>query len=110
MALLIIDWLDVLQRLGVPLTVALAVTFASYKVVTKAVWPYFKQRLERADQQTDLARQVVADQLQKAETRIEKADRIHETLLSDFRGAIEENNRVSRRVAESLDELLRRKN
>lgn len=96
------DWIGIIQRLGLPLAAVLVLSFVIYRVAVKAIWPYFQSRLERADKQSDLAQQILSSQL-------EKVERVQDTLLKDFRGAIEENNRVSRRVADSLDELLKRK-
>jgi hypothetical protein len=96
------NWEHVAERWGLPLTILAVLVLALAAVFRKYIGPYIQSRMARADAKEDLAMSIVTKQL-------EKAEHVQETLLKDFRGAIEENNRVSRRVADSLDELLKRK-
>lgn len=96
------NWEHVAERWGLPLVILIVVAVALRAVFKTYIGPYFQKQLERADKQADAVTTLLNSQL-------EKAERAQETLLKDFRGAIEENNRVSRRVADSLDELLKRK-
>lgn len=102
LALLQTNWERIAERWGLPVVGLALIALAVAWVFKKHIGPYIQTRMARADAKEDQATAILASQL-------EKAERMQETILKDFRGAIEENNRVSRRVADSLDELLRRK-
>lgn len=90
------------ERWGLPVVMLVLIGLSIRYLFKTYVGPYIQARMARADAKEDQATAILTGQL-------EKAERIQETLLKDFRSAIEENNRVSRRVADSLDELLKRK-
>lgn len=98
------DWERVAREWGYPTIVLIVLGL----IVKWALWPYLKRMLDRAERQADAVEKVLADQLSKAEGGRVQAETRAEKLARDFAGAIEENNRVSRKIAESLDELLRR--
>lgn len=101
-ALLQTNWERMAERWGLPLVGFVLLALMVSAVFKKYIGPYIQTRMARADAKEDQATAILTSQL-------EKAERMQETLLKDFRSAIEENNRVSRRVADSLDELLKRK-
>lgn len=101
-------WEQVLDRWGWPTLVLVALVTAIAILSRAVIWPIFKKKLEQGDRAMDRVAELLENQVLKAESRIERSDRVHETLLKDFKDAIEQGTRESRRQAELLEELLRR--
>ena|SRR5687768_11265057 len=99
-----IDWERVLDRFGWP-TLILAVMAVIGRAV---VWPIIKQKLEAGDRASARVNELLENQILKADARMDRADKIHEGLLREFKEAIDQGVRESKRQAELLEELLRR--
>ena len=101
-------WEHILDRWGWPTLVLVAVVGAITVIGRVVIWPIIKKKLEQGDRALDRVSELLENQVLKAEARIERSDKIHEGLLRDFKDAIEQNVRESKRQAELLEELLRR--
>lgn len=98
------NWVQILDRWGWPTLVAVILAL----VFWKGIWPQFKKQLDDADAQRKAAQGILSDQLVKAEKRIERADAAHESLVTRVTEALEEQNRINRRLAAGMDEILER--
>lgn len=104
LALIQIGWERILDRFGWP-TLGLII----FAVIARTVaWPIIKAKLDAGDTAQRRVTELLENQVLKADQRIERADRIHETLLVEFKEAVEQGVRESKRQAEALEELLRR--
>lgn len=98
------DWEPILNRWGWPTLIAVVLGL----VLWKGVWPIIKRQLDEAEKARLAAQQVLTDQLAKAEARIERADQRQETFATKVAEALDEQNRVNSRMADSIEELLER--
>lgn len=97
-------WEQILEKFGWPTLVLIALVIIGRTIV----WPIIKKKLEQGDRAAEQVQELLVKQVEKAEARIEKADRTQETLLREFKDAIEHGIRESKRQGDLLEELLRR--
>jgi hypothetical protein len=104
LGLLQIEWERILDRFGWP-TLILAVLALIGRTV---VWPIIKKKLDEGDKAAARVNELMESQILKADAKMERADKIQEGLLTDFKEAIDQVGHQSKRQAELLEELLRR--
>lgn len=99
-----VDWERVLDRFGWPTLILVVVAIIGRTVA----WPIIKQKLEQGDRSAARVNELLETQILKADARMERADKIQEGLLTDFKEAIDQVAHQGKRQAELLEELLRR--
>lgn len=104
LGLLQVEWERVLDRFGWPTLILLVLAVLGRTIV----WPIIKKKLEEGDKAAARVNDLLETQIQKADAKMERADKIHEGLLTDFKEAIDQVANQSKRQAELLEELLRR--
>lgn len=103
-ALAQIDWERILDRFGWPTLILVVLAILARTVA----WPIIKQKLEAGDKATARVNELLENQILKADAKTDRADKLHEGLLTDFKEAIDQVANQSKRQAELLEELLRR--
>ena len=99
-----IEWERILDRFGWPTLILIVVAI----IARTFIYPLIKQKLEAGDRAQARVTELLENQVLKADQRIERADRIQEGLLVEFKDAVEQVGRDARRQTEVLEELLRR--
>ena len=102
------SWEHILDRWGWPTLVLVAVVSAISILLRVVIWPIIQKKLEQGDRAMDRVNELLENQVLKAEAATERSNKVHEGLLREFKEAIEQNVRESKRQAELLEELLRR--
>lgn len=97
-------WEQILDRFGWPTLIVVGFIALGRMVI----WPIIKRKLEQGDKAVEQVNDLLARQVEKAEARIAKADDMQAGLLREFKDAIEQSTRESRRQGDLLEELLRR--
>ena len=98
------DWERILDRFGWPTLIVITLAVLGRTII----WPIIKQKLDQGDRSAARVTELLENQVLKADARMERADKVQEGLLREFKDAIEQNVRESKRQAELLEELLRR--
>lgn len=99
-----VDWERVLDRFGWPTMILVVVAIIGRTVA----WPIIKQKLEQGDKAAARVNELLETQILKADARMERAEKVEEGLLREFKDAIEHGVKESKRNADLLEELLRR--
>lgn len=97
-------WEHILDKFGWPTLGLIALAVIGRTIV----WPIIKKKLDQGDRAAEQVTELLIKQTEKAESRIERADRTQEGLLREFKDAIEHGIRESKRQGDLLEELLRR--
>lgn len=95
------NWNGIFERYGLPTSILFVLTITLARVAQKVLWPFFQQIVSRANAQADSVQQILQNQL-------EKSEKTQASMLEKFSGNIEESNRLSKRLVEGMEELLRR--
>jgi hypothetical protein len=104
LAVLQIEWERILDRFGWPTLILTCLVIIGRTVV----WPIIKKKLEEGDKAAARVNELMESQILKADAKMERADKMQEGLLTDFKEAIDQVANQSKKQADLLEELLRR--
>lgn len=99
-----VDWERILDRFGWPTLILFVIALIGRTVV----WPIIKKKIEEGEKAAARVTELMETQILKADAKMDRADKINEGLLTDFKEAIDQIAHQGKRQAELLEELLRR--